>query len=301
MTVPMLRFLPGPIKGIVSMLLISLNTILICIPLFALALLKLLLPIQPVRRFLNQLLDGLATTWISINNGIHALTKKIRWQVEGLESLKRDDWYLVLSNHQSWADILVLQKVFNRHIPFMKFFLKQELIWVPVIGLGWWALDFPFMKRYSKSYLAKHPEMKGKDMETTRKACEKFRTMPVSIMNFVEGTRYTPSKAKHTQSPFKNLLKPKAGGAGFVLTAMGEQLHRILDVTIVYPQKAHSFWDFLCGKVTDIRVHVRSLPVTKDLVGNYEEDKDYRVRFQAWLNELWLEKDQRIGHMLARS
>ena len=297
----MLRFLPGPIKGIVSMLLISLNTLLICIPLFAIALLKLLLPIQIVRRFFNRLLDGLATTWISVNNGIHALTKKIRWQVEGLESLKRDDWYLVLSNHQSWADILVLQKVFNRRIPFMKFFLKQQLIWVPVIGLGWWALDFPFMKRYSKSYLAKHPEMKGKDMETTREACDKFRTMPVSIMNFVEGTRYTPSKAKHTQSPFKNLLKPKAGGAGFVLTAMGEQLHRILDVTIVYPQEAHSFWDFLCGKVTDIRVHVRSLPVTKNLVGNYEEDKDYRVRFQAWLNELWLEKDQRIGHMLARS
>lgn len=297
----MLRFLPGPIKGIVSMLLISLNTILICIPLFAVALLKLLLPVKAIRAFFNRILDGLATTWISINNGIHALTKKIRWQVEGLESLKRDDWYLVLSNHQSWADILVLQKVFNRRIPFMKFFLKQELIWVPVIGLGWWALDFPFMKRYSKSYLAKHPEMKGKDMETTRKACEKFRTMPVSIMNFVEGTRYTPGKAKHTQSPFKHLLKPKAGGAGFVLTAMGEQLHRILDVTIVYPQKAHSFWDFLCGKVTDVRVHIRSLPVTKELVGNYEDDKDYRVRFQAWLNELWLEKDQRISHMLARN
>ncbi|MFN4290349.1 MAG: acyltransferase [Permianibacter sp.] len=297
----MLRFLPGPIKGIVSMLLISLNTLLICIPLFTVALLKLLLPVTAIRAFFNRILDGLATTWISINNGIHALTKKIRWQVEGLESLKRDDWYLVLSNHQSWADILVLQKVFNRRIPFMKFFLKQELIWVPVIGLGWWALDFPFMKRYSKSYLAKHPEMKGKDMETTRKACEKFRTMPVSIMNFVEGTRYTPAKAKHTQSPFKHLLKPKAGGAGFVLTAMGEQLHRILDVTIVYPRKAHSFWDFLCGKVTDVRVHIRSLPVTKELVGNYEEDKDYRVRFQAWLNELWLEKDQRIGHMLARS
>lgn len=297
----MLRFLPGPLKGIVSMLLISLNTLMICVPLFFVALLKLLLPIKSIRAFFNRILDGLATTWISINNGIHAMTKKIRWHVEGLESLKRNDWYLVLSNHQSWADILVLQKIFNRRIPFMKFFLKQQLIWVPVIGLGWWALDFPFMKRYSKSYLAKHPEMKGKDMETTRKACEKFRTMPVSIMNFVEGTRYTPVKAAKMQSPFKHLLKPKAGGAGFVLTAMGEQLHRILDVTIVYPQKAHSFWDFLCGKVTDIRVHVRSLPITSELVGNYEDDKEYRVRFQAWLNELWLDKDQRIGQMLARS
>ncbi|NQD38709.1 acyltransferase [Permianibacter sp. IMCC34836] len=297
----MLRFLPGPIKGIVSMLLISLNTLLICAPLFTIALVKLCLPLNPVRILCNRLLNGLATAWISINNGIHALTKKIRWHVEGVDALKLDDWYLVISNHQSWADILVLQKIFNRHIPFMKFFLKKELIWVPVIGLGWWALDFPFMKRYSKSYLAKHPEMKGKDMETTRKACEKFRTMPVSIMNFVEGTRFTPEKKAQTQSPFKHLLKPKAGGAGFVLTAMGEQLHRILDVTIVYPEASHSFWDFLCGKVTDIRVHVRSLPITGELLGNYEDDKDYRIRFQAWLNGIWEEKDRRIELMLTQT
>lgn len=295
----MLRFLPGPINGALSLLLISLNTLLICGPLFVLALLKLLLPFSGARKLISRWLDGLATTWISINNGIHALTKRIRWQVEGLETLKPDDWYLVISNHQSWADILVLQKIFNRRIPFMKFFLKQQLIWVPVIGLGWWALDFPFMKRYSKSYLAKHPEMKGKDMETTRKACEKFRTMPVSIMNFVEGTRFTPAKHQRSASPFTHLLKPKAGGIGFVLSAMGEQLHRIVDVTIVYPRQSRNFWDFLCGKVTDIRVHVRSLPITPELLGNYEDDSAYRVRFQAWLNGIWTEKDRRISAILA--
>src|SRR5688572_23696002 len=126
----MLRFLPGPIKGALSLLLISLNTILVCIPLFAIALFKLFLPFNRVRLLCNRLLNGLATTWISTNNGIHSLTKKIRWQIEGVDELKLDDWYLVVSNHQSWADILVLQKVFNRKIPFMKFFLKKELIWV---------------------------------------------------------------------------------------------------------------------------------------------------------------------------
>ncbi len=295
----MLRFLPGPINGALSLLLISLNTLLICVPLFGLALLKLLLPFAGARKLISSWLDALATTWISINNGIHVLTKRIRWQVEGLETLKKDDWYLVISNHQSWADILVLQKIFNRRIPFMKFFLKQQLIWVPVIGLGWWALDFPFMKRYSKSYLAKHPEMKGKDMETTRKACEKFRTMPVSIMNFVEGTRFTPEKHQRSASPFTHLLKPKAGGIGFVLSAMGGQLHRIVDVTIVYPRQSRNFWDFLCGKVTDIRVHVRSLPITPELLGNYEDDSAYRIRFQAWLNGIWTEKDRRISAILA--
>ncbi len=67
--------------------------------------------------------------------------------MQGVDSLHQRGWYLVSSNHQSWVDILVLQRIFHGRIPFLKFFLKQELIWVPVIGLAWWALDFPFMKR----------------------------------------------------------------------------------------------------------------------------------------------------------
>lgn len=296
----MLSFLPGPICGALALLLHSLNTLFWCVPLFLLALLKLLIPIRPVRHGISFLLDQIAMCWIAFNGFVHRLTQKKRWQVEGLENLKKRDWYLVLANHQSWADIFVLQSVFNGRIPFMKFFLKQQLIWVPVIGLAWWALDFPFMKRFSKSYLAKHPEMKGKDMETTRKACAKFKHLPVSIMNFVEGTRFTPAKHARQQSPFKHLLKPKAGGAGFVMTAMGEQLHKILDITIVYPQNERGFWDFLCGRITDVRVHIRRIDVTPELIGNYEEDQAYRVRFQAWLNGLWIEKDQRIAAMLAK-
>ena len=176
----MLGFLPSPIKGILSFLFICLNTILLSIPVFLVALVKLLVPLALIRVLCDRVLNALATSWISINNGILSVTTGIRWQVQGLEALDAKEWYLVLSNHQSWADIMVLQKVLNRRVPLMKFFLKQELIWVPVLGLCWWALDFPFMKRHSKSYLAKHPEMKGKDMQTARKACEKFRTLPVS-------------------------------------------------------------------------------------------------------------------------
>lgn len=294
----MLRFLPAPLKGALSMLLISLNTLFWVVPIFAFALLK-LAPVAVLRRFTTRVLNACATAWISVNNAIHAQTKRIRWQVEGLDELKLDDWYLVLSNHQSWADIFVLQKIFNRRIPFLKFFLKQELIRVPVIGLAWWALDFPFMKRHSKDYLKKHPEMKGKDAETTRLACEKFRHIPISVMNFVEGTRFTAEKHRKQGSPFTHLLKPKAGGTGLVLSAMGDQLHRLLDVTIVYPQGAGGFWDFLCGRVTDIRVHVQSLAIGPEILGDYENDSEYRVRFQQWLNALWQAKDARITAMLA--
>ena len=56
------------------------------------------------------------------------------WDVEGVETLDRSEWYLVLANHQSWVDIAVLQRIFHRKIPFLKFFIKKELLWLPILG-----------------------------------------------------------------------------------------------------------------------------------------------------------------------
>jgi 1-acyl-sn-glycerol-3-phosphate acyltransferase len=215
--------------------------------------------------------------------------------------LRRGGNYLVLCNHQSWVDIPVLQKVFNRRIPFLRFFLKSQLIWVPLLGPAWWALDFPFMKRYSKETLARHPELQGKDREATRRACEKFRQLPVSVMNFVEGTRFTRAKHDAQGSPFRHLLRPKAGGVAFVLDAMGDALHAILDVTLVYPGGTPSMMDLIGGRVREIRVHVRELPIDAALRGDYENDAAFRERFQSWVNALWRDKDARITQMLGEA
>jgi 1-acyl-sn-glycerol-3-phosphate acyltransferase len=242
----------------------------------------------------------IAESWIAVNGFTFWLLTRIEWQVEGLEGLRYDGWYLVLSNHQSWVDIPVLQKTFNRRIPFLKFFLKQELIWVPLLGLAWWALEFPFMKRYSKEFLEKHPDMRGKDLETTRAACEKFRRVPVSVMNFVEGTRFNPAKREKQQSPFVHLLRPKAGGVAFVLNAMGDILQSIVDVTIVYPEGRPTFLDTLSGRLHKVRVFIRELPIPRDLLaGDYENDVAYRERCQGWVMELWGEKDAMIERLLA--
>jgi 1-acyl-sn-glycerol-3-phosphate acyltransferase len=288
----MLHFLPHPITGALSLLLYLINTLFWFVPIMLLALLK-LPPVVRWQRWITYLLDACAVAWISVNNCTTRLLTRIRWQVSGLEQLSRKDWYLILANHQSWADILVLQNVFNRKVPFIKFFLKKELLYVPLLGLCWWALDFPFMKRYSKSFLQRNPHLKGKDIETTRKACQKFRFKPAAIMNFVEGTRFTPDKHQLQQSPFVHLLKPKAGGAAFVLGAMGEQLHRVLDVTIYYPQGIPSFWDYISGKVHDITVQIKVLPITPELLGNYN-DLQYRERFQQWINQLWQQKELQL-------
>jgi 1-acyl-sn-glycerol-3-phosphate acyltransferase len=293
----MLATLPGFIRVPLVMLLLALNIVLHVMPLLVLSLFKVIVPIRGVRLGLSRVLVLIAESWIAINSAMFEWFTKTRWQLEGLSGLRYNGNYLVLCNHQSWVDIPVLQKIFNRRIPFLRFFLKSQLIWVPLLGPAWWALDFPFMKRYSKETLAAHPELQGKDMEATRRACEKFQHMPVSVMNFVEGTRFTPAKHDKQSSPYPNLLRPKAGGVAFVLDAMGDALDAILDVTVVYPDGPYTMMDLIAGRISEIRVHVRELPITANLRGGYENDATFRTGFQTWVNALWSEKDARIARM----
>jgi 1-acyl-sn-glycerol-3-phosphate acyltransferase len=208
----------------------------------------------------------------------------------------------VLANHQSWVDIPVLQAALNRRIPLLRFFLKSQLFWVPFLGLAWWALDFPFMKRYSRDVLAKRPELAGRDVEATRRACAKFKDIPVSVMNFVEGTRFTRAKHARQASPYANLLKPKAGGVGFVLDAMGGALHSLLDVTLVYPHGQPTFADLFANRIPVVHVIVRERPIPSELLGgDYENDPQVRVRVQRWINEIWRDKDAAIAAVLGKS
>ena len=295
----MFQFLPGPIAGVISFCFYIANTVLVSIPLLIAAVFKLLIPIDDWRKRCDVVINGLASCWISANSFYHRFFQNVDFQVSGLSNLSQKNWYLVVSNHRSWTDIIILQKIFNGKIPFLKFFLKKELIYVPIIGIVWWALDFPFMKRYSKKYLEKHPQRKGKDFETTRKACLKFKRIPISVMNFVEGTRFTPEKRARQTSPFSNLLKPKAGGIGYVMSVLGQQLSEVVNVTIVYPDdKQCSFWQFLCGKVKKVKVHVETIPITDQIrQSDYVNNPKDRVKFQQWLNGLWEEKDELINHM----
>jgi len=295
----MFHVLPGVVRGSLCLILYGLNTVFWCIPLFMLVLAKAAVPLESWMRRCSRMLNAIAENWIWVNNQNQRLMAgNTRWEVQGIETLKRSEWYLILANHQSWVDILVLQRIFNRKIPFLKFFIKKELFWLPVLGQAWWAMDFPFVKRYTKSDLQKKPHLKGKDIEIMRKACKKFKKMPVSIMNFVEGTRFTNEKHRRQQSPYSHLLKPKAGGIAFVLGSLGGQIHRVLDVTIVYPDGVTNFWALLCGKIRKIKVRVRSLPVSPELLGDYANDRRFRARLQHWLNNIWAEKNQYIEEMM---
>jgi 1-acyl-sn-glycerol-3-phosphate acyltransferase len=298
----MLRFLPEPVQGAVIMLLFILNTIFWATPLYVMVLLKLLTPKGALRDRISGAAAWLAQHWAVVNTLMSRLFMRITWDIRQLAQVSPRGQYLVCSNHQTWNDIFVLMHVFGRRAPFFKFFIKQQLIWVPVLGLAWWGLDFPFMKRYTKEQVAKNPALKGKDLETTRKACEAFKNQPALVLNFLEGTRFTQAKRDRQQSPFRHLLKPKSGGFAFTISALGERLSSLLDVTIVYPDGAVGFWDFTCGRMRKVIVEIRPLQVPQEFFeGDYENDGAFRARFQDWIATLWTRKDQRIDELLAEA
>ncbi|BHH86130.1 acyltransferase [Desulforhopalus sp. 52FAK] len=289
----MLSFLPSAIRGIIAASLLVLNTLLHAPFLIGVSLLRFIVPFSGWQAGCTVVAIWIAEQWISFNSFWMRLTQHMQWDVEGIEQLDKKQWYMVTSNHQSWADIFILQYLLNRKIPMLKFFLKRQLIWVPVIGLCWWALDFPFMKRYSKEYLIKNPHKRGQDMDSTRRACEKFKHTPVSVFNFLEGTRFTSSKHQAQQSPYQWLLKPKAGGIAFVVGALGHSINALVDITIVYPgHKQPSFTDFLCGRVSKLSVRVQQKAIPDDFLDrNYHNDETFRQEFQQWVSQLWQEKD----------
>ena len=296
---------PAPFRALMPWLaaVLVIGSTLLHVPVLLLVtLFKAVLRVPAWRPAFDRALMLIAESWIGVNSRLIDLFTHTRFVVEGLEGLRYGGHYLVLANHQSWVDIPVLQKLLNRRVPLLRFFLKSQLIWVPLLGVAWWALDFPFMKRYPKSKIAKNPELAGRDLAATREACEKFRHIPVSVMNFVEGTRFTPAKHQAQRSPFRHLLKPKAGGVAFVIGAMGQGIESVLDVTIHYDIGKPGLADLFADRIGEVRVHVQERPVPAEFAGaDYENDRAFRVVFQAWLNTLWKEKDERLARWNAET
>lgn len=267
-------------------------------PILWIAALIRLIPITVCQTFGRRSAVMIAEFWVNNNNRILDLTLPTKFELE-LPEMSLSTSYLVLANHQSWVDIVVLQRLFNGNIPFLRFFLKQQLIWVPILGLCWWGLDFPFMKRLTKAQLQKNPELKGSDKLETIKQMQKFKDIPVSIMVFLEGTRFTAEKHDSQRSPYRHLLKPRAAGAAYTLSVLSEQLDTLMDVEIAYPNGIPTFADYISGRVSSIRVHARTLPITPELrTGDYENDKAFRVEFHHWINQLWQDKDAQMETLI---
>ena len=278
--------------GILAFTSIVINTLFWCFFLLTLALLKFLIPLEKWKIFCTKWIIYIGECWIFCNGIWIKVLHRPKWNISGFNFPGKDSWYLATSNHQSWADIFILQRITNRKIPMLKFLLKDILIWFPVIGLAWWALDMPFLKRYSEKKLNKYPGLRGKDIASMQKSFQRFARYPVSIFSFAEGTRFTEAKYLIQKSPYLKLLKPKVGGIGLTLSTM-PYITKLLDFTISYESSDRTFWAFLCGKMSVVNIKVRIFDIPQDFLGkDYINDPIFREELKKWITKIWKEKSK---------
>lgn len=299
----MLTFLPSFLVGIIAIILFAINITFIPMLVVVFGLMRSILPFSSWQKKMDWFIQNvLVVNWIRGNNFVIWLTTKTYWDIKGTGALRKNRHYFLICNHQSWADILILQKFFGVRVSLLVFFMKKQLRWsLPIAGWTCWALGFPFMERPSKDYLRKHPEKKGFDIEATKKSCQRFKNHPVTVVSFLEGTRFTSEKKLKQHSPYQHLLKPKATTIAFALATMGDAIHHIINTTIIYPEGKPNLWHFVCGRIKKVIVRYEVTSVAPELKGDYENDRAFRVQFQNLLNELWQEKDNLITDEMDKS
>jgi 1-acyl-sn-glycerol-3-phosphate acyltransferase len=270
------------LKGILATTLVALNTIVLCMPLFVVSAVRAVSP-TALKRWLSRKLDHwIIDGWVATNRACFGFlglcNVEVEWQ--DAEGLDRNGWYLVISNHQSWTDILLLQISLYGHIPPIKFFTKRELIWVPFIGLAMWLLGFPYVRRMTREQIARKPELVRADREATLAACEEFRNHPTTVLNFLEGTRFTPAKQARQEARFEHLLNPKIGGLSYVLSGLSSELNGL--------------WEFMQGKSPDAHLLVQCREIPQEVRAHADGDEQREV-LAPWIEALWREKDARLA------
>ena len=247
----------------------------------------------------------IATYWISSNSAlIDDMLPRKDWRISLPDDVHIDGKYLLISNHQSWVDTSIVQYIGEKRLPLTRFFTKFELIYIPIVGQAFYFLDFPMMRRHSKEAVAKNPALKGKDIEEAKRACALLKDKPFTLLNYLEGTRFTKAKHAKQQSPYTHLLKPRAGGLSLAINALGADIDGMLDMTIVYPDGIPTYGDLWKGNVKRLGVDVRYIDMPDSLFagiqnGGYENDEAVKSQMFDWVEKVWREKDQRITDMLA--
>ena len=299
----MLSFLPAPLLFLLNFTLISVVTVVLAIPVFALALVRLLLPFKVVLALVDKVNQAVFYLWVSNNSFLMWLTNRIKWDIQGADIKKIQGSCFIISNHVTWTDIVMLGHIYRGKIPITKFFLKHSLIYIPILGQACYSLGMPFLRRYSRNELLKNPKLKMKDINATRKACLNLLEHPSSLVNFVEGTRYTPQKAAAQKSPYRHLMPPKAASLAIALGLIGEHIDCMLNTTLIYPGKHEGsiFMQMLCGRLNHVIARVEVIDketIAAHMVGDYLHDKQFKHAFTMYLRDLWQRKDEQIEALL---
>lgn len=299
----MLSFLPSPIILVFNLLVLSIVTLIMALPIFLGALIRVIIPLKPVLKALDALYQGIFVAWSHFLAGQIALTNKTKWDIKGVEGVKVNGSCMIISNHLSWTDIVMLIVIYRGRIPITKFFLKHSLIYIPIIGQICFALGMPFLRRYTRSEILKNPKLKTKDLDATRKACLSVVEHSSTLVNFLEGTRFTKAKAQAQKSPYQNLMPPKTASLAVALGLIGPKLDCILNTTLQYPKNEGSkvFIDLLKGRLHEVIARVEVIgpqTIQQELTGDYMSDKQFKRSFTQKIRALWQAKDEQIAELL---
>nr|WHW29709.1 putative 1-acyl-sn-glycerol-3-phosphate acyltransferase [uncultured bacterium] len=233
-----------------------------------------LLPTRPIKNFLYACAEHIYRAAVHVNSFWMKRVVGIELVIEGNVSVPENA--IIICNHQSWFDIPIIQDVVLGNGPIVKFLVKQELLWVPVIGWICLALDMPRLGRSKKA------DTKQRDLKEVRRVTRQQQSKPGALLVFPEGTRFSEMKKQANQSPYRNLLRPKSGGLATML-AHSEPGVVIIDITINYHQPNISIWNCLHGDPEKITVSVEQLvpPAGQEV--------------SEWLVARWASKDSLLS------
>jgi len=199
---------------------------------------------------------------------------------------------LLIANHQQMPDITAIMKFCKTkdRLGDMKYFVKKQLKWVPGMGWGMQFLDCLFIDRDWTS-----------DREKIRCTFDRLVSakVPVHLVSFVEGTRFTLPKLEAAQayaqkngiSVPRHTLVPRSKGFAASVEGLRDHITAIYDLTIAYEVGVPSLWQYFKGLVERIHVHVRRFPI--------EEVPKSADELRLWLLARWDEKNELLDHYYA--
>jgi 1-acyl-sn-glycerol-3-phosphate acyltransferase len=223
----------------------------------------------------------------------------LRWSLEdaiGIEFRQTGEVYpwrengFLIANHQKMADIPGLIAIARRsgRMGDLKWFVKDELKWVPGIGWGMRFLDCLFVKR---NWTA------DKEKVTATFAKIREEKIPFWVVSFLEGTRATPSKIARSQGfaakqglpKLENLMLPRTKGFEATLEGLGATNKAVYDATIGYEGPPPSLLQLFYA-VERVHIHTR----------RFTEWPSAKEEKEAWIIQRYVEKDAILKEFKAR-
>ncbi|MDB9813890.1 acetyltransferase [Gammaproteobacteria bacterium] len=256
-----------------------------------------LVPNKKLKKLLGHISNRIGSKIVELITASLQILHGLKWEFNIAEHLNTQTWYIAMSNHQSWADIFILLAAGHKKMPLLKFFMKKELQWIPIIYLVHKTIDMPFLNRHSQKQIQANPELKKLDYENAEIAAKRFSRNPSTAFSFAEGTRFTDEKHLAQASPYKNFLIPKIGALAIALKGM-PQVNELIDFTVIYSSKKRSAWDFLCGEMSQAKVYAKAYEIPSTLKGkNFDQEEEYRQEFKNFINKIWKEKQERYTEL----